>query len=109
MAMTFEQANLPVLDEQGSSALRSMIETAVEVNTEKFLDSMQHFGLKIREFEKALHKGLLERAAGVSGMSAVYAKLPMSDQAQMRELYLTKVEDIEESLREKYKKLYRYA
>jgi len=109
MTMKFEQANLPVLDEQGVNALRSMIETALDTQTEKFLDSMQHFGLNIREFEKALQKGLLERAAGVSGMAVVYAKLPMSDQAQMRELYLTKVEDIKESLREKYKKLYRYA
>jgi hypothetical protein len=34
--------------------------------------------------------------------------LSLSDQGQIRELYLTALEEIDSSLREKYSKLYRY-
>ena len=55
-------------------------------------------------------------AAGVGGAAAksdlsawqLYQALPVSDQAQMRELYLSKLETVDIALRHKFKKLYQY-
>ena len=38
----------------------------------------------------------------------LYEGLSQSDQAQVRELYLSKLEDVNEELRIKFKRLYQY-
>ena len=38
----------------------------------------------------------------------LYESLPVSDQAQMREFYLSKLETVDQALRHKFKKLYQY-
>ncbi len=38
----------------------------------------------------------------------LYQALPVSDQAQMREFYLSKLEGVDMALRHKFKKLYQY-
>jgi hypothetical protein len=38
----------------------------------------------------------------------LYQGLPVSDQAQMREFYLSKLEGVDIALRHKFKKLYQY-
>ena len=38
----------------------------------------------------------------------LYQALPLSDQAQMREFYLSKLETVDTALRHKFKKLYQY-
>jgi hypothetical protein len=38
----------------------------------------------------------------------LYKALTLSDQAQMREFYLSKLEGVEVALRHKFKKLYQY-
>jgi hypothetical protein len=38
----------------------------------------------------------------------LYQALPLSDQAQMREFYLSKLETVDIALRHKFKKLYQY-
>jgi len=38
----------------------------------------------------------------------LYQALPLSDQAQIREFYLSKLETVETSVRHKFKKLYQY-
>ena len=47
---------------------------------------------------------------GEPGLNAqkLYESLPVSDQAQMREFYLSKLEGVEVALRHKFKKLYQY-
>jgi hypothetical protein len=53
----------------------------------------------------------LEDAVGKQdGLNAsqLYEALPVSDQAQMREFYLSKLEGIDAALRHKFKKLYQY-
>ena len=54
--------------------------------------------------------GAVGREAGASGKTAqqLYDALPVSDQAQMREFYLTTLEAVDAGLREKFNKLYRY-
>jgi hypothetical protein len=39
---------------------------------------------------------------------ALYALLTLSDQAQMREFCLSRIEEIEPALRTRFKKLYQY-
>ena len=50
------------------------------------------------------------KAFGEAGLNAkqLYEALPVSDQAQMREFYLSKLEDGRRALRHKFKKLYQY-
>jgi hypothetical protein len=38
----------------------------------------------------------------------LYQGLPVSDQAQIRELYLSRIEQVDRVLRERFSKLYRY-
>jgi hypothetical protein len=38
----------------------------------------------------------------------LYQSLTLSDQAQMREFYLSKLEGVDSALRHKFKKLYQY-
>jgi len=38
----------------------------------------------------------------------LYQSLTMSDQALMREFYLSKIEEVDTALRHKFKKLYQY-
>ena len=49
-------------------------------------------------------------SAAKSDLSAwqLYQALPLSDQAQMREFYLSKLETVDTALRHKFKKLYQY-
>ncbi len=70
-------------------------------------------GTRVRDFDKVLAQGLLERTDPVlskSGTSArqLYQALTVSDQAQMREFYLSKIEQVTPELRTRFQKLYRY-
>jgi hypothetical protein len=110
----FQQAGLKVEKleefEQLQSALKRVFGSQ---NVESFLRILQRKGVPIRDFERVLREGLLEAAdlaaiKGGKGAKQLYEALSVSDQAQIRERYLTALEDIELPLREKYSKLYRY-
>jgi hypothetical protein len=78
-----------------------------------FLRLLQRKGVAIRDFDRVLREKLLEQAdstLGKSGRTArqVYDALPVNDQAQIREFYLTALEAVDLPLREKFNKLYRY-
>src|SRR5579863_1189471 len=110
----FQQAGIRIekLDEyeQLHSALsRVFAPEAVE----KFLRLLQRKGVPIRDFHRLLREKLLEKADATlakSGKSAqqLYDALSTSDQAQMREFYLTTLEAVDQPLRERFNKLYRY-
>jgi hypothetical protein len=59
--------------------------------------------LRIRDFEGALHRGLMGKEA-----EGLYRALPVSDQALTRERYLQKVEAVALELRQRYLKVYAY-
>ena len=110
----FQQAGLKVEKleefEQLQSALKRVF---APQSVESFLRLLQRKGVPIRDFERVLREGLLETAdsaatKGSKRSKQLYEALSVSDQAQIREQYLTALEDIELSLREKYSKLYRY-
>ena len=108
--MAFEQAAIKVEKEKEFSDLKNAISRVfAPENVRKYLKRVASSGLRIRDFDLVLAKGIVEQVAG-SGQSAksLYAALPASDQAQMKEFYLSKVEEVESTLRTKFQKLYQY-
>ena len=71
---------------------------------------MDRKGIRVRDFDAVLAQRLLEGVVGEAGLNAkqLYESLPVSDQAQMREFYLSKLESVDVALRHKFKKLYQY-
>ena len=113
--MAFEQAAIKIEKQQEFSKLQGTVEQAFSPEkVEKFLKQVDRKGIRIREFDAVLSARLLEEvtAGSVAGkeLSAwqLYQALPLSDQAQMREFYLSKLETVDTALRHKFKKLYQY-
>ena len=110
----FQQAGLKVEKLEEFEQLRSALKRVFSSqNAERFLRLLQRKGVPIRDFERVLRQGLLESADPATSKSSkgarqLYQALSVSDQAQIREHYLTALEEIELPLREKYSKLYRY-
>ena len=110
----FEQAGIRVEKLESFAQLQSALSRIFgDRAVENFLQLLQRKGVPIRDFDRVMNERLLEQSdaqlAG-SGKTAKqwYESLTVSDQAQIREFYLTALEAIELPLREKYKKLYRY-
>ena len=100
----FEQAAIAVKDEQEYAQLHALIDAAFDArDVEVFLDRVIESKLRIRDFEGILARGLLGKEA-----MALYAGLPVSDQALTRERYLRLVEAVPLELRQRYLKVYAY-
>ena len=108
--MAFEQATIKVEKEKEFEQLKAAINRAfASENVQKYLKQVASAGLRIRDFDGVLAKRVLERATG-SAQSAkeLYAALSLTDQAQMKEFYLSKIEEVGPELRAKYQKIYQY-
>ena len=110
--MSFEQAAIEIKKPQEYAKLQAAVEqTFLSEKVERFLKRLDRKGIRVREFDSVLSAGALEEPSGTnSDLSAweLYQALPLSDQAQMRELYLSRLETVEQTLRHKFKKLYQY-
>jgi hypothetical protein len=111
----FQQATIKVEKEQEFGELKAAIARAfAPEKVEKLLKKVQGKGLRIRNLEPILQAGIIEQvdeALAKSGKLAgkrLYGTLPLSDQAQMREFYLFKLEEVRPELRARYQKIYRY-
>ncbi len=99
-----EQAVIPVADPEAFGAVRAAIETAFSpAKINDFLKSMARAGLRVRDFELVLRKGLLGAAT-----TSEYDRLGNGDQGQIREFYLASLEKVAPELRAKFLKLYAY-
>jgi hypothetical protein len=106
--MAFEQAAIKVQKEQEFASLRETIQQAfLPDQVERFLKRLDRKGIRIRDFDAVLAKGGLEGPEKVN-VRQLYQSLPLSDQAQMREFYLSRIEAVDVALRHKFKKLYQY-
>ena len=107
----FTQAGIGIQNRESFQELQARIDRALGPAAERFLKSMASRRIRIREFEELLAKGLL-RAAGqeTAGVhdDELYRSLPLSDQGQMREYYLTAIEQVPDELRHKFHAVYRY-
>jgi len=109
--VAFEQAAIKVAREQEFGELRDALNRVFAVEVERFLKRLQSKGIRIRDFDLVLASGVLEpldESLAKSGARRLYEALTTSDQGQMREFYLFKLEEVEPALRSKYQKLYRY-
>jgi hypothetical protein len=114
MTVGFEQAVIKVENEKEFQELKGAIERVFRPErVEKFLKKMKSRGVRIRDWDQLIAQRVLEQVdegLAKSGSTAqqFYGALTLSDQAQMREFYLSKLEEVSEELRTKYKKIYQY-
>jgi hypothetical protein len=108
---SFEQAAIKVEKAQEFARLQVAVEQAfLAEKAERFLKQLDRKGIRVRDFDAVLAQRLLEGVIGEAGLKGqqLYESLPVSDQAQMREFYLSKLESVDVALRHKFKKLYQY-
>jgi hypothetical protein len=114
MTVGFEQAAIKIEKQQEFTKLQGAVEQAfLPERVERFLKQLDRKGIRVRDFDAVLTARVLDEVAsgiGSSDLSAwqLYQALPLSDQAQMREFYLSKLETVGIALRHKFKKLYQY-
>jgi hypothetical protein len=110
--MAFEQATIKIQKAEEFARLQAAVEQAfLPEKIERFLKQLDRKGIRVRDFDGVLAARALEDVAGSQpglSVSQLYRALPVSDQAQMREFYLSKLESIDIALRHKFKKLYQY-
>jgi hypothetical protein len=112
--VSFEQATIKVEHERQFAALQAAIRRVfAPQQVEKFLGKVRGEGLRIRDLEGVLKARLLEsvdaelRSSGTTG-EQLYQALTVSDQGQMREFYLTQIEEVAQQLRHKFSSIYQY-
>src|SRR5512141_2964967 len=106
--MAFEQATIKVEKEKEFGELRASLDRIFQPQqVEKFLKRVQSDGIRIRDWDKLVSLRVFERVddglKSGAGAKPLYVALTVSDQAQMRELYLSKLEAVDVALRHKYK------
>jgi hypothetical protein len=110
----FQQPTLGVERLEEFAQLQTAMERIFAAGSvERYLRLLQRKGVPIRDFDRVLREKLLEQADATlakSGKSARqwYDTVSVSDQAQIREFYLTALEAVDLPLRDKFKQLYRY-
>jgi hypothetical protein len=109
-ALAFEQATIKVEKEKEFGELRTAISRSfAPESVEKYLKKLASAGLRIRDFDAVLAKGILEQLGALTGSAKdLYAALTLTDQAQMKEFYLSKIEEASPELRARFQKLYQY-
>jgi hypothetical protein len=113
MDALFEQAGIKIQNEQDFTALKSALERVFSSALDKFLKKLDSKSIRVRDWEKVLEKHVIEdidSTLKTSGKSAkqLYGALPVTDQGQMREFYLTRIEEVDPETRKKFHKLYSY-
>ncbi len=101
----FVQAGIAIQDPERFARLRQALDAVLApAAVEKFLRRVKGHSLRVRQFEAVLARRIVEALGALPDGSAeeIYASLPMSDQAQMREFYLTRIEQIAPQLRQRF-------
>ena len=102
--MTFEQAAIKVERDREFGQLQGIVAQAFRPDkVERLLKQLNRKGIRIRHFDEALMAKVFDQAA-----PELYQSLAVSDQAQIREFYLSQVEAVDTTLRHKFKKLFQY-
>ena len=108
----FQQAAIRIEKEREFEELRGAVNRALAPEkVEQFLKRVRKSGARIRDLEAILARGVFEKVDDTLarlGAQKLYHALTVSDQAQMREFYLSRVEEVEPGLRTKFQQLYRY-
>ena len=114
MMAAFEKATIKVEHEKEFEELKAAIGRVFDPQkVEQFLKRLNSDGVRIRDWDALLAKRALDRADEALAKSgktsqSLYQALSLSDQAQMREFYLSRIEEVDEALRHKFRKIYQY-
>ena len=104
MSFEYQKAEIPVADPQAFDAVHAAVESSFSSSKVKdFLKSIERAGLRIRDFEAVLRKGILGALT-----AGEYGRLGNADQGQIREFYLASLEKVAPDLRTRFFKLYAY-
>ncbi|MCU1311945.1 MAG: hypothetical protein JWO20_3070 [Candidatus Angelobacter sp.] len=108
--MAFEQASIAIQSTEFEQ-LKDLISKALgKDNVSKFMKSISSDGLLVRQIEEILNRGLLNKVvSGSASALELYKKMPASDQGQLREFYLTRIEEVDIEIRRKFQKIYAYS
>jgi hypothetical protein len=107
----FEPGVLKVEKEREFGDLKSAIEKSFAADrVTKFLKALDSRKIRIRNLDAVLAADVIDSASGDKAGTArsLHGLLPVSDQAQVREFYLSKIEEVDQELRAKFHKLYQY-
>ena len=113
MAPGFQQAVIKVENEKDFAEFRGAVERVfTPPQVEKFLRELKKKDVGVRDFEAVLAGGFIERADALlatAGKTAqgLWGSLPLSDQAQGREFYLLRLEQVDVKWRAKFASVYR--
>ena len=115
----FKQATIPIQSAAAFDELQGMVEEVLQRRLERLLRLLTRRRVTVREFERIAALNLLEKAQDGRGWLArlassppggraakLYGSLPVTDQAQFREYYLTRVEQIGDDLRGRYREAF---
>ena len=111
--MGFEQAAIRIEKEKEFAQLKDAMARVLGNEVESFLRRLQKKSIRVRDFDLLLASGILEdidEPLAKSGKTARqwYQELSLTDQAQLREFYLSQIEQVDPALRTKFHKIYRY-
>jgi hypothetical protein len=108
--MAFEQASIAIQSTEFEQ-LKDLISKALSKDSvSKFMKSISSDGLLVRNIEEILNRGLLNRiVSGSTSALELYKRMPASDQGQLREFYLTRIEEVDIEVRRKFQKIYAYS
>jgi hypothetical protein len=109
--MAFEQATLKVENEQTFGELKAaVVQVFAADRITKYLKKLSGQNIRIRDWDAILAAGTIDVIAETKLGAAreLYESLTVSDQGQVRELYLSKIEEVDQALRARFPKLYRY-
>jgi hypothetical protein len=107
----FEPGVIKVEKEREFGDLKAAMEQAFAVDrVTRYLKELDRRKIRVRNLDAVFAADAIDRAAGDKAGTArsLYQSLPVSDQAQMREFYLSKIEEVDPALRAKFHKLYQY-
>ncbi len=107
----FEKGLIKVEKEREFGDLKAAIEKSfADDRAAKYLKELSARGIRIRDWDDVLKAGAIDRVSGDKAGTAqtLYGALPVSDQSQIREFYLSKVEEVDLGVRAKFHKLYQY-
>src|SRR5437016_1449884 len=110
--VSFQQVAIRVEKEKEFEDLKGTIDHAFgSERVEKFLKQVRKRGARVRDLEAILSRGVFEKVDRTQtklgaqslyqalGAQSLYQALTVSDQAQMREFYLSRVEEVGPELR----------
>jgi hypothetical protein len=108
--MAFQQATIEPQKQETVAALKVRIDSVLEpANIDAFMKGVIRAGFPIRQWDKLLSAGLLDKKDSSLTAKQLYAELGDTDRGLVREFYLTRIEQVPDAIREKYSKVYRYA